>query len=110
MKTQVSILLEEKPESYYWIGFLMADGSINHAVNRIKLEISRKDKNHLNKYKIFVGGTLNESKTTNSFSVSIADKDIIPKIVDKFNFNPKKTYNPPKLNIKDINLFLAFMI
>ena len=43
----LSVLLEDSNEAFYWIGFLLADGSFND--NRIRLTLSIKDKEHDNK-------------------------------------------------------------
>lgn len=44
---------EQNLEAAYWIGFLMADGCILH--HSIRLKLSAKDKNHLVKFKKFLG-------------------------------------------------------
>ena len=51
MTLGIERLLEETPETYYWIGFLMADGCISFNQSRndyhLSLAISQKDKEHL---------------------------------------------------------------
>jgi len=49
-------LLENTPEAYYWIGFLMADGNfdIHGYVNRLTLFLSEKDKEHIQKFSQFI--------------------------------------------------------
>jgi hypothetical protein len=120
-KGNLSKLLDETPEAYYWIGFLMADGHINHAVNGIILEISKKDIEHIKKYADFVEcKNIAEREYTTPFSVlsksckvAVQDRKIVPDIIEKFGFKIRKTYNP--CNLKWINeisddLFLAFLV
>ncbi len=44
----------DSPEKAYWLGFIIADGSINSKGNNLKLTLSSKDVNHLEKFKIFL--------------------------------------------------------
>ena len=48
-KNDLSGLLEDTPEAYYWIGFLMADGcfSSSNRAMKICLSLGIKDFNHL---------------------------------------------------------------
>jgi hypothetical protein len=47
-------LLDGSKESAYWLGFLLADGSINK-VGDIKLSLSIKDREHLEKFRLYLG-------------------------------------------------------
>jgi len=44
----INSLLLEKPDSYYWIGFIMADGTVLNN-KRIRVSLSCKDEDHLKK-------------------------------------------------------------
>lgn len=110
-------LLEETPEAYYWTGFLMADGYINHKNIHLKLTLSKKDENHLNKFSKFVnvnmirGKSIIKNKKYTNFTVSKGNKNILIKFIKKFDFKNRKSYNPPKkLNIKNNDLFISFFI
>ena len=47
------------PEALYWIGFLYADGHIEKEPRpRISLSLAEKDRDHLNKLNLFIGGDL----------------------------------------------------
>lgn len=43
------------PEVEYWLGFLMADGNVSG--NQIQINLGRKDRGHLEKWKAFVGSS-----------------------------------------------------
>lgn len=101
-------LLEETPEAYYWMGFIMADGHINTKDNRLSLRISIKDIDHLIKFSLFI-----QSKTTlykQSVGTSIKHNLKMPELIKKFDINNRKTYNPPKLIFNNNDLFLSFLI
>lgn len=44
-------------DSYYWLGFLMADGSVSDA-GVISLVLARKDRSHLERFREFLGSNL----------------------------------------------------
>lgn len=94
----LSLLLEDTPEAYYWIGFLLADG---HASNnkRIRFTQKIKDKVSVEKFANFIGVSdrIKYSETTSS--ISVMDTDVIAKIMDKFDIKSDKTYNPPNIEI-----------
>jgi hypothetical protein len=48
-ESNMKILLKDVTKSFYWIGFLIADGYINKSI-RLKLTVSIKDLNHLIKF------------------------------------------------------------
>lgn len=107
-KSNLSILLNESIETYYWIGFLMADGHFSKS-NRLTLVLSIKDKNHLIKFANYIKCQIREYY--NKVKVNPQDKYHISQIKNKFKISNKKTYFPCDItNIKDTNLFLAWLI
>lgn len=124
IESDLSALLNNSPEAFYWIGFLMADGCVNHYQKRIALSISKKDESHMFRFANFIKCTNicytsceSKSPSGNVYikkmcSISAADKYIIPQIIEKFNFKPKKTYNPPNLKYlnNNIDLCISFII
>ena len=58
---KLAILLEEKNEIYYWLGFLMADGHFSK-LNDIKLAVSAKDLNHLEKFGKLINANISSCK------------------------------------------------
>lgn len=121
LKNRLFKLLEETPEAYYWIGFIAADGYFHHKNKTFNLNLSSKDEIHIKNFCKFINGQYRKriaknirngiDKKDEYVVVNSQDKVNIEKIITKFNFKHKKTYNPPnELNIKDDNLFIAFLI
>jgi transposase len=104
--TNPSILLQETPETYYWIGFLLADGNFKN--KRLKLVLSKKDHKQIYKFATFIG--IKETKE-NSFSCAVSiQHSAIYKLIEKFGISTTKTYNPPNLEWLEGDLFLALLI
>lgn len=102
----VTFLLSDNLESFYWMGFLLADGSFirerNHTKpTKLSLLLSEKDEEHLDKLANILGGNKRKRVIPNSFSqipvveFTVSDVTLIPKICEKFDIKPNKTYNPP---------------
>lgn len=111
-KSNLSSLLEESPEAYYWIGFLMADGHFSE--KRITLTLSDKDKSHIKKFGKYIKLTSikNYSNKCRAYVyVSSMDYKIVPKIREKFSISSRKTYDPCDISkIKNDNLFISLVI
>jgi len=109
----LSVLLEDTPESLYWCGFLSADGTVQNNDKRISLTLSEKDEEHLLRYKKFIEC---DNKTlvieqTKSLRVSTMDSIVVPKIVKKRFLFERKTYNPPKdIPARQANLRFAYAV
>lgn len=110
-KNTLGILLEETLETYYWMGFLFADGHFNFKQKRVMLSLAIKDREHLQKAASFLGTSIQKKE---SFKVTIgaANVEVFNKIVLKFKITNTKTYNPPNnldFLVTDEH-FLAFLI
>jgi len=99
----LSILETETPETYYWIGFLLADGCF--CITRknsyaLSLELAGKDLEHLIKFKDFIlyKNCISKRKRNDNCGLSCHDNKHIPNIMKKFNINPNKTKYPPDLS------------
>ena len=110
----VEILLENNVESFYWIGFLLADGSFK--TKRLCLGLSYKDIEHLKKFGKFIqykgkykiGISKLNDKEFKSCGIDVQDSVYVPKIMNKFNIHHNKTKNPPNTILKwDRKLLLA---
>lgn len=103
-------LLSDELDSFYWMGFLLADGSFGKN-GGFGLQLAQKDFDHLKKFvdyisyqnKIFhtIDSSFNVStKVLKSNSICIGGcSDIINEIKQKFDIIPPKTYNPPNIEI-----------
>jgi hypothetical protein len=106
---QLEKLLDETPETYYWIGFLMADGHFNDKINRLTIELSIKDKEHLEKLAKFIGLKKVNINGRGNCSIGVQNKQIISQLIKKFNINNRKTYHLNTIIIEDNNLFSSFI-
>lgn len=98
-------LLLDNEQAYYWMGFIAADGYINHSVWRLKIELASRDKSHLQKLAEFISYRgLFESR------ISVQDKKTLPALCNKFNLKPRKTYNPPSVDWMSNELFVPFFV
>jgi hypothetical protein len=87
--------------SYYWLGFLLADGNFR-SNKAIRCELSLKDINHLDKLAKYLNAKININNKRKSCTLSVYDCDIVPIIINILGLDPckKKTYNCP--NIKKL--------
>lgn len=123
-KPTLSPLLKEDLQSYYWIGYLMADGYMHDPLDQIVLASAIKDKEHLEKYAAFLQAMAKVYKSkVNRFRptegeqvrVSVADISHCKLIKEKFDWKFQKTYNPPSVDVISKTLqekekFLAYFI
>lgn len=114
----LNFLLNNENESYYWIGFILADGSFDKKT-RLSITISEKDKSHLELFSIKSGTKVKDkiSKLNNKeykqVMVSILHTESARQILDKFNILLNKTINPPNIeyyeNMEQEHLFSLFV-
>lgn len=82
-------------EKAYWLGFLLADGSIDLNEYRISLEISGVDINHLKKLKLFLDCDYNirtrDRKGHLMSSLRVSSKKMVTDLISK-GFRTNKTY------------------
>lgn len=84
-------------EKAYWLGFLYADGVVNEDENRVRLNLSKVDKNHLVKFKRALSSThpiKETSKTTSEKTyegvyVSFRSSHMVKALVEKGCFQRK---------------------
>jgi hypothetical protein len=110
---KLSVLLEEKNEIYYWLGFLMADGHFSK-LNDIKLSVSEKDFNHLKKFGNLINANISSCKevtydgyTSRSYSLAVRDVITVSKLKTKYSINSNKTENP--CDISKFNTYEKFL-
>lgn len=87
-------LLIEDNQSFYWLGFLIADGYFSG--NTFELGLSEKDREHLEEFSKFISYNkdIKYRKETKSYRLNFNNRHSIPKIMDKYNLCEIKTYNP----------------
>ena len=54
-KIRQGALVEKTDEAAYWLGFLMADGSVSSSSNEIKLKLGLKDFGHVKNFGTYLG-------------------------------------------------------
>jgi hypothetical protein len=113
---KLNILLGETNINYYWLGFIMADGCFG-SKNDLKVSLSVKDLDHLTKLSNYLNVNINiynglkygKYTSKDSCNLSVMDVITIPKILDKFKIEGKKTYTACSLNCLDTtDKFLSF--
>jgi hypothetical protein len=97
-KNNVEILLNENLESYYWLGFILADGHISKDY-RLVVTLSNKDKLHLLKLANYINTIVRSTKNDTHCTIATMNKKSNLLLCNKFDINNNKTYNPPKLEI-----------
>ena len=109
----LSVLLEETPETYYWIGFLLADGHFDNG-KRIIVGLAEHDRDHLEKFAKYIGykGTISLVKKGpySAVKLSAMDTEVVGKLCEKFDIKSNKTHNPPEsLSWIPEDLFLCLL-
>lgn len=85
-------LLEESNITYYWMGFLFADGHFSK-YNEFAINLQQSDIEHLTKFSNYVSVPVKRVKNRPYISVRIMDKIIVKQIKDKFKIHNNKTEN-----------------
>jgi len=109
--SDISILLKETPESYYWMGFLMADGHFSD--KRISLTISEQDLPHLMKFKKYVNSknAITKLKKENCYRIKMTSVKDVKELKSKFKISSKKTYKPCDFkHIKNKKLLFSLIV
>lgn len=105
----LNILLEDTPESFYWMGFIAADGYLNQIDQRLVVGLGIKDIEHLKKLGKYLKTNTLSYKT--NCRISVKQVGILEKISKKFQLSHNKTYEPPNLAwITNNDLLLSFLI
>jgi hypothetical protein len=92
-RNRLSALLNDTNESFYWIGFILADGTVTN--DSIQIEVSKNDENHLLQINNYLKNDIVLYRRRNTVTISINDRINIKQIKEKFDIKQKKTYNPP---------------
>ena len=95
-------------DTFYWIGFILADGHISNS-ERIKISLSNKDRNHLQKFVDYLGCSDIIEKDS-MCSTSLQNREICIRLCEKFNIKNNKTYDPMDLNTYSFDKELLFSL
>ncbi len=106
--------------SYYWMGFLMADGHFDLKNGKnLNVGISIKDEEHLKKLANLLTCSIYYRKVTdfNNYKcsdlcyINVRDSKNLPILINKFKIKNNKTYNPPDISCLDTKeKFLSFFV
>lgn len=97
------VLMDDSLITFYWIGFLLADGyvTIGNGYPVMGIELSMKDSDHLNKLAQYINVKVSY-RTKKAFSkehsmcfLKLADIITIPKVMEKYQIQLNKSLNPP---------------
>lgn len=98
-------LIDNSNESFYWLGFIMADGHFNK--NKIlEINLSTKDCEHLVKFSKFI----EYEKKLIGPSIKVSVLDIYDYLKTTFNISSTKTYNPCNLEHLSGDSFFSFIL
>lgn len=99
LKNNCEILLNESLESYYWLGFIFADGHINTKNYSVNVTIHNQDLNHLLKLKKYLNiENMFIYNDRNQSGISFGNKEVINNIINKYDINSNKTHYPPNIS------------
>ena len=97
-------LLDDSLETFYWTGFLMADGNFKRygdSIIKLRCTLAAKDRPHLerlaDKFKTRIHDKISNGRP--QVELSVIDTKVIPAYVSKFNITTNKTYSPPSTEI-----------
>lgn len=97
-ESKMEKLLDNSLVSFYWIGFILADGSFGYYIKNYKgirftFVLAEKDKNQVEKISLFLNIPLRKVK--NGYGIHKVQNDIMFKIMKKFDMKLNKSLNPP---------------
>ena len=81
-------------ETFYWIGFILADGSFYN--NRFEFGLKENDTNVLEAFAKYIDfkGIIKHKDSTKSSRIQFNNKPSIERFMKEYGFNYNKTYNP----------------
>lgn len=110
-------LLNRTNESFYWLGYLAADGSFTldgiQKLSRIQLRVN--DEESIVNFKNFLGVdnliSKNKSGKFNiNYGLNVMDRATCEILINLYNINNRKTYNPIRFREEHKDYFTAYLI
>lgn len=112
LKYNLENLLLNVPQTYYWIGYLFADGHIYK--DKMSLGLTSKDHEVIDEFCNYINCPNKNGLDQGKYKrTRVTDFHTITKLVKKFDFHHRKTYVPPNPTIIDDmtdDLFISFLI
>jgi ferredoxin-thioredoxin reductase catalytic subunit len=108
-KCDLSSLLEETPEAYYWVGFLLADGHFENG--RVNFHLALKDSDQVKKFANFIKWS-GKFYDRVELGIGFAAKhtEVVEELCKKFDIKQNKTYNPPKTILNHDKELLKYLL
>lgn len=108
-KCDLSVLLEDSLEAYYWIGFLLADGHFENG--RVKFHLALKDSEQVKKFARFIKWSGNfDDRGKLGIGVAAKHTEVIEELCKKFDIKHNKTYNPPNTILNHDKELLKYLV
>lgn len=87
-------LLDLSLQSFYWIGFILADGSFSKF--RFDLGLQESDLDQLERFKDYINYNkpIKYRQSTKSYRIAFSNRESIPKFMKFFGIHYRKTYDP----------------
>lgn len=91
-------LLDLSLQSFYWVGFILADGSFSKF--KFELGLQESDLEQLNRFKTYINYNkeIKYRSSTKSYRISFSNRESIPKFMQFFGIHYRKTYDPCNFN------------
>lgn len=108
-KCDLSPLLEETPEAYYWVGFLLADGHFENG--RVNFHLALKDSDQVKKFANFIKWSGNfYDRVELGIGFAAKHTEVVEELCKKFDIKQNKTYNPPKTILNHDKELLKYLL
>ncbi len=90
-------LFFDTPETYYWLGFFMADGNLTKK-GIFRVWTSIKDHDHTKKFADLLKTNMHYDPKRKASGFAVCDKLLAKKLREKYDISNNKTYNPPDIS------------
>lgn len=110
-KFKLRKLLDDSLLSYYWLGFLFADGHFTKN-GRLVVTLSIKDKNHLISFSEFLNSDISVryAKDGRSCTVAVMDVNTLNAIRSRYDVSNNKSVTPPNISTLSGDKLTSFAI
>ena len=92
-KIRAGALIEQTDQAYYWLGFLMADGSVSKTTNEIKLKLQISDLCHIRSFCEYLGLPLERCRKYDTEALISFSSAAVKSYLMRQGITAQKTYN-----------------